>query len=186
MPLLRHYIESESLPDKPSIRRLVKLLISVTLVTSPSNGDDPSVPKSQKSPSSKGKELKKGDNNRGKGRLETFPAPLFLSPEAEDLFQKALCTAGHVQTSALEALLESSLTIGVNESGEMVLQGRRLLRAVIDAGLAGADLNMVSGAAKALSVRPCDLAALVSDVAPVKGNDLEDKVKIMVWVVFVA
>lgn len=113
-------------------------------------------------------------NKRGKRRGESrkiSARPVFISTEAEELFHEALRTTGQAQTTALETLKESSSRApGSSDdlAGEGTLQRRRLLRALVEAGIAGANGSSVVDAARALQVRPHDIVNLLTDLSVTK------------------
>lgn len=117
----------------------------------------------------------KREKSRGESR-KTSDRPVFVSAEAEELFHQALGSTGQAQTAALEMLKESSSCSpgGEDVAGKGTLQRRRLLRALVEAGNAGADGSSVVDAARALQMRPHDIMNLLMDVSGARMED-DDK-----------
>lgn len=66
---------------------------------------------------------------------------------------------GPIQALALEAVARCDSGVGATDN-----QKSSLLRALVDAALQGADVNLIAAAAKALPTLPVDVAAFVVEL----------------------
>lgn len=157
MSLLRYLLHQGNVLEDKGSPRMLKLLIGVTMSTF---GQDDFGERTTR------------EKSRGEDK-KTSDQPVFISAEAEELFHQALRSSGQAQTMALGTLKESSSCAPRNRdvAGKDELQRRRLLRALVEAGIAGADGSLVVDAARALQIRPHDIVNLLTEVS---GASVED------------
>ena len=178
LPLLQHCLDSEDVRDDAKSARLLKLLLGVTLASTPGDDGDkvsPSQP-GERSPNTPGKTRGEGKDEGIASSAQTTtqksatPPLVFQCQAAEDLLHRSLRTPGQVRTFALQALGSFSTTCdafgAVGEGGAGILQRRQLLTTLVDVGLDGGDGSLIAAAASALGVIPGDVAALVGGLVP--------------------
>lgn len=178
MPLFWHSLDSETIRNNPENARLLKLLLEVAL-SHVASDDDRAQSSSPPPPKSAKKSLLKtpdSGNNFSDDHKSPSQAAVFATEEAEELLHQSLRISGPPQNLALKALSSfasassnSSTPQSIrNKSGpviESTIQRTRLVRTLVEIGLDGADSNLVAEAARAVSVRPSDLAAIVSELS---------------------
>lgn len=187
MPLLRHLLDLDRARNEVDTGPIFKLLLHVIL-----NFPDASTVVEQD-----GHSKRATPSGKGKEKIVS-PAPslptagtVFESKEAEQLMHQALRTTGQVQTLALRSLSclpstkssRRSAGAAAEMGGQSVRQRRDLVLTFVEVGLAGADASLVAAAARALPVRPCDVAALLGGLVPAPtGASTPSKVGcVFVW-----
>lgn len=177
LPLLQHCLDSDDVRDDAESARLLKLLLRVTLASTPADGGDNASPSQpgEPSPNTPGKTRSKGKDkgiaSSAKMTQKSATPPLvFQCQAAEALLHRSLRTPGQVRTYALQALGSFSSTCNalgaVGEGGAGTIQRRQLLSTLVDVGLDGGDGSLIAAAASALGVIPGDVAALVGGLVP--------------------